>query len=136
MKIIVLKLFLWWFFRVRVHEDYKSMKTSLVSLGNVGNYSNYWDLTHRHFKSRAWHSTVHCVDATSPGRGQILHIERAPWRPGQGTGAGHQANVSLSSGVNKPEFPRKLCSYFSVKAINKISWVKQVYPWLFKNVLT
>lgn len=92
------------------------------------------NLTHRHLESRARPPIVHVTGAQSPGRGQILHTERAALIRGQVTDAGHQANVSLFSGVNKPEFPRKLCPYFSEAAITKVSLVRQLCPWFFKNV--
>lgn len=39
MEIVVLKLFLTFFFRVRLCEDYKSMKVSLVSASSAGPYN-------------------------------------------------------------------------------------------------
>lgn len=43
---------------------------------------------------------VDFMDAKSPGRGQVLHIERAAFIPGQVTDANQPTNVSLSPGVN------------------------------------
>lgn len=56
-------------------------------------------------------------------RASVLHIEKAAFIPGQVTDAGHQANISLSSKINKPECPRNVCTCFS-EAITKISQEK------------
>lgn len=73
------------------------------------------------------------MDAKSVGRGQVLHIERAAFIPGQVTDAGHQANISLSSKINKPECLRNICSCFS-EAITKISQEKHLVLQKFANV--